>query len=157
MNTTAFDLAQRWIGVSEVVGPNSNPFVLGMLQLDSSWITNDETPWCSAFVNFIAWQLRLPRSKSLAAHSWLTIGQTIELADAVPGFDVVVLSRGTQLYAGHVGFFAGKQNDVISLLAGNQGNVVSIATFPVSRVIGVRRLLQETPAPVVTINHGSPV
>ena len=34
---TAFDLAQRFVGVKEVDGPTSNPQVLAMLNLDEDW------------------------------------------------------------------------------------------------------------------------
>lgn len=146
---TAFDLAQRFIGVREAAGVASNPLVLAMLRLDDASVAGDDTPWCSAFCNFVCWLLRLPRSKSLSARSWLTVGYAIALADARPGFDIVVLQRGEGrqpgpevLHApGHVGFFAGLDGDDVLLAAGNQGDAVSVARFPTSRVIGVRRLL----------------
>ena len=148
---TAFWLAQRWVGVKEVLGKKSNPFVLGMLQLDSSWVVDDETAWCSAFVNFICWQLRLPRSKSLAARSWLTIGAGVSVLTSAQIGDVVILSRGalpqpdaTVLKAnGHVGFFAGWSLDMnqVLVLAGNQGNMVSVDSFDKARILGIRRLI----------------
>ena len=64
----------------------------------------------------------------------------IELRAAAPGFDVVILKRGTNPVQGHVGFFAGLQGDRVHLLGGNQGDTVSISSFPVSDVLGVRRL-----------------
>jgi uncharacterized protein (TIGR02594 family) len=148
---TAFDLASRFIGLKEVAGPVSNPAILAMLQLDAKWPPDDETAWCSAFVNYICWLLRLPRSKSLAARSWLGVGRDIPLAQAEPGFDIVVLSRGggTQPDAtvidapGHVGFVAGFNVTFgwIEVLAGNQGDAVSVARFPLTRLLSVRRLL----------------
>lgn len=152
MNVTAFDLAQRWIGLREVSGAAANPFILGMLRLDEKFPTDDDVPWCSAFVNFIAWQLRLPRSKSLRARSWLQVGRPIQLADARPDFDVVVLKRGADpqpssaaiAAPGHVGFFAGIDGDAVLVLAGNQGNAVTIDRFPAARVLGVRRLASYT-------------
>ena len=69
MNITAFELAQRFVGVKEIPGSESNPMVLSMLRLDQAWPEGDEVPWCSAFVNYIAWLLRLPRSKALNARS----------------------------------------------------------------------------------------
>ena len=35
MNCTAFDIAQRFVGLKEVAGPTSNPHVLAMLQIRS--------------------------------------------------------------------------------------------------------------------------
>lgn len=147
---TAFDLAQRFVGVKDVPGSGSNPQVLTLLRLDESWPANDDVPWCSAFVNYICWLLRLPRSKSLAARSWLGVGQAIRLEDAEVGFDVVIFSRGGPgqpgpqvLNApGHVGFFAGGVSmGYVQVLGGNQGDQVCVARFPTDNVLGVRRLL----------------
>lgn len=150
LNVTPFDIAQRFVGIRETAGTASNPLVLAMLRLDQSWPTEDAVPWCSAFLNFVCWLLRVPRSKSLAARSWLTVGRSVPLAEAKPGFDVVVLQRGagkqpgpTVIQApGHVGFYAGLSEDgkSVLLLGGNQGDAVSVAQFPVGRVLGVRRI-----------------
>jgi uncharacterized protein (TIGR02594 family) len=146
MNVTAYDLAERFVGMSEVPGSQSNPAILAMLKLDQNWPTDDETPWCSAFTNWIAWLLRLPRSKSLRARSWLGVGQPIPLANARPAFDVVILNRGGPQdpdvidAPGHVGFFAGLDASRVYLLGGNQADRVSVAAFHVSSVLGVRRL-----------------
>jgi len=146
---TPFDLAQRLVGVKETQGAASNPMVLAMLQLDAGTaVTDDATPWCSAFVNYIAWLMRLPRSKSLAARSWLVVGRSVALADAEPGYDIVVLQRGSGRQPGpdvlqapgHVGFFAGLEGDRVLVLGGNQGDAVSVARFPAGTVLGVRRL-----------------
>ena len=73
------------------------------------------------------------------ARSWLEIGTSIHILEAQVGFDVVILSRGAAP-SGHVGFFAGWDKGQIRVLGGNQGNRVSIATFPKERILGVRRL-----------------
>jgi uncharacterized protein (TIGR02594 family) len=161
MNITAFDLAQRFAGTAEVSGTLSNPQVLAMLKLDQKWPEGDDVPWCSAFVNYIAWLLRLPRSKSLAARSWLGIGSSVSIGQARVGFDVVVLKRGSGEQpgpevlnaVGHVGFFAGYESGPVTfgprpagrvlLLAGNQDDAVSVDSFPEANILGVRRLLDE--------------
>ena len=148
---TALSIARRFIGMEEVPGVASNPAILAMLRLDNKWPAGDEVAWCSAFVSYIAWLLDLPRSKSLAARSWLPIGWSIDIAGAEPGFDVVVLKRGggnqpgpevTIGAPGHVGFFAGRRVDDkrVLVLAGNQGDSVSIESFPLAQVLGIRRL-----------------
>lgn len=148
MEITAFDLAQRFVGIAEAPGLASSPQVLAMLRLDAAWPEGDHVPWCSAFVNYVAWLLRLPRSKSLAARSWLRIGRAVAIGDAVAAFDIVVLRRsaGKQPGAdvldapGHVGFFAGLENDRVLLLGGNQHDGVTVERFPSRLVLGVRRL-----------------
>ncbi len=143
MKITAYDLAQRFVGVREAAGAASNATILAMLQLDDHSVVNDETPWCSAFANFICWLLRLPRSKSLAARSWLNVGRPVSLHDARTGFDVVVLSRGNNAALGHVGFYAGTYDGDVMVLGGNQGDSVSIARYPADRVVSVQRLWED--------------
>lgn len=148
MDVTPFTVAQRFLGIRETAGATSTPLVLAMLKLDTAWVEDDNTAWCSAFVNFCCFVLGLPRSKSLAARSWLLVGQPIAVTDARVGYDVVVLSRGsgtqpgpeTITAPGHVGFYAGQDATMVQLLAGNQGDAVSIASFPKARILGIRRL-----------------
>jgi uncharacterized protein (TIGR02594 family) len=146
---TPFTLAQRFTGLAETPGAVHNPAILGMLQLVDRSVHDDETPWCSAFVNYVAWLLDAPRSKSLAARSWLRVGAPVALNQARPGYDVVVLSRGANAPGadvlaapGHVGFFAGYSppTQMVRVLGGNQSDQVCSELFPVSRVLGVRRL-----------------
>lgn len=150
---SAYELAQRYVGVQEVPGEVSNPLILAMLKLDADWPQDDEVPWCSAFVNWVCWNFRLPRSKSLRARSWLKVGVPIpDLREAEPGFDIVVLARGGGNQPGpdvidapgHVGFFAGVERGTaptrLLLLGGNQGNEVSLASYSVDRILGARRL-----------------
>jgi uncharacterized protein (TIGR02594 family) len=145
MNITLHDIASRFVGVKEVPGPLSNPAVLAMLRLDADWPQDDEVDWCSAALNYWAWLIRLPRSKSLMARSWLSVGKPIPLVAARPEFDVVVLWRGgISSPFGHAGVFDELPGDgTVRLLAGNQGKQVSIAPFPTERILGVRRLLEE--------------
>ena len=145
---SAYELAQRFVGIKEVDGSTSNPQILAMLRLNDTWPDDDAVPWCSAFTNYVAWLLRLPRSKSLRARSWLLIGEVIDLQDAEPGFDIVVFKRGSGSQPGpsvidapgHVGFYAGVDGTKILVLGGNQGNSVSLSPYPKSRLLGVRRL-----------------
>lgn len=148
MTTTLFEVAQRFVGIKETAGATSTPLVLAMLRLDASWVEDDQTAWCSAFVNFICFVLGAARSRSLAARSWLLVGTSIPLTDAKVGNDVVVLMRGTGKQPGadviaapgHVGFYAGQDAANVYLLAGNQGDSVNIAGFPKARILGIRRI-----------------
>ena len=148
LEISAYELAQRFVGIKEVDGKTSNPQILTMLRLDDQWPDDDAVPWCSAFTNYITWMLRLPRSKSLRARSWLLVGEVIDLQAAEPGFDVIILKRGSGKQPGpdvidapgHVAFYAGTDGTKILALGGNQGNSVSIAGYPKTRLLGVRRL-----------------
>jgi uncharacterized protein (TIGR02594 family) len=146
---TPFAVGARFLGLAEQPGAAQSPAIVAMLQLTDRSVHDDETPWCSAFVNYVAWLLGLPRSNSLAARSWLNVGTAVPLTAARQGYDVVILSRGErpapawELHApGHVAFFAAWRpgQRQVELLGGNQGDRVSLATFDDARVLGVRRL-----------------
>ena len=117
IEVSAYEIAQRFVGIKEVPGVTANPQILAMLRLDDPAQVDDSVAWCSAFTNYVAWLLNLPRSHSLAARSWLNVGEVIELEAAEPGFDVVIFKRRSRKHKkrgpkkiflpGHVGFFAG--------------------------------------------------
>jgi uncharacterized protein (TIGR02594 family) len=148
LKATPLSIARRFLGMQEVAGSVNNPAIVAMLQLDAKWADKDAIPWCSAFVNAVAWLLDVPRSKSLAARSWLNVGTPVELDKAEPGFDVVILKRGTGDQPGpdvldapgHVGFFVDRLADKVVILGGNQGDEVSIEQFAAKNILGIRRL-----------------
>lgn len=154
MNITAYELAQRYVGIRELGEPGKDhPLIQWWLSLCAGFGVEspDQTPWCSAFVNGICWELRLPRSKSAMARSWLGVGVPVAVFDPVRqsvGFDVVILKRGAGDQAGpevrdapgHVGFFGGIVGGNVNVLGGNQGNAVSLQQFDVGKILGIRRL-----------------
>lgn len=152
---TLHDLASRFLDqIQEMPGGRHHPFIqwahsLAGMPLD----TPDEVPWCSSFANTMAWLLQLPRSKSAAARSWLTVGEPIDIAAAVVGDDVVILKRGTGVQpgpevtsgaSGHVGVFSGYGNGGVWLVGGNQRNSVTRQWFPMEQILGIRRLNKES-------------
>lgn len=148
---TAFEMGQRFVGeVQELPGAQQNPLIQWWHMLCALGTDQpDETAWCSSFCNGVCWLLRLPRSKSAAARSWLTVGRAVTIDTARTGYDVVVLQRGEGAQPGpeviqapgHVGFFAGADATSVFILGGNQSNAVTVAAFPRARVLGVRRLV----------------
>lgn len=145
MQVTLFSHAQRFVGIREL-GAKDHPLISWWLSLCGfSTDTPDETPWCSAFLNGMAWDLRLPRSKSALARSWLNVGHGIPLAEAKAAYDVVIFWRGDPTATtGHVGLYAGRdpQGEIL-VLGGNQADSVSIAAYPDERLLGVRRIVEE--------------
>lgn len=149
MIANGYELAQRFVGLAEIHGPQHNGFIQWCFSLCSlSPETPDETPWCSAFCNGIAWMMRLPRSKSAAARSWLNVGIPVDLATARPGNVILILKRGAGAQPGpeviaapgHVTWFAGVEGGRVLGLGGNQGDQVSVAGFPIDRILGLRAL-----------------
>lgn len=144
-----FTRAQRFVGLKELSGPAQHPLIQWWFSLCGMGNDQpDEVPWCSAFINGMAWDCRLPRSKSAAARSWLGVGQGLLLTQAIAG-DVVILTRGNGPQPGadvfqapgHVGLFAGRDGANVLVLGGNQNDSVNVQAFNASRVLGVRRLV----------------
>lgn len=149
MSAELFARAQRFVGLKELPGPDQHPLIQWWFSLCGMGNNQpDEVPWCSAFINGMAWDCRLPRSKSASARSWLGVGRSVLLENAKPG-DVVILSRGSGQQPGpevlkapgHVGLFAGWETGVVLVLGGNQQDSVSVQAFPLSRLLGIRRLV----------------
>ena len=145
-NWTALDCARQYLGMREVPGHKANPAILAMLQLDMKWPEDDATPWCSGFVNWVAFNMGLERTKSLRARSWLFIGEDTQPEDA-NGNTVVILSRGRWAPGpevleapGHVGFVADVTGERVLVLGGNQSDKVSERWYPRHRVLGFRKL-----------------
>jgi uncharacterized protein (TIGR02594 family) len=95
---------------------------------------NDETPWCSAFVNFCVEQAGFAGTDSASARSWLNWGRKTDTP--VTGC-IAVFERGAPP-SGHVAFYVSQSADQIKVLGGNQGNKVSFAHFPKFRLLGYR-------------------
>lgn len=98
-------------------------------------------PWCAAWANAVLADAGIGGTDSLMARSFLAWGHPVSGVPKVG--DVVVLRRGRNKYAGHVGFFYGFVDDAtgikkIAVLGGNQGKSVSISYYPISRVIAYR-------------------
>lgn len=148
MNVDLYFIAERYIGTDEVEGKLANPVIMAMLTKDNAWPDDDSVPWCSGAMNWWAWHLRLPRSKSLRARSWLQVGRSVDIYNAKVGYDVVILKRGggdqpgpeVINAPGHVGLFAGLEGDRVLILGGNQSDQVNVSGYPARRILGVRRL-----------------
>ncbi len=134
---TWFAIAMREMetGVDEVAGPEHNPRIVEYHQSTSLKATDDETPWCSSFVNWCMEQAGEEKTNSAMARSWLKWGE--ELAKPRKGC-VAVFSRGNIPTAGHVGFYVDEINGRILLLGGNQSNQININSYPKSSLLGYR-------------------
>ena len=127
--------AVRELGVREHPREAGNPRILEYHRTTTLRATDDEVPWCSAFVNWCLRQAGVPGTSSAAARSWITWGQ--RLVNPRRGC-VTVLRRGTNPAQGHVGFFLQSRGAVVDLLGGNQGNQVRVQTYSMTQVLGFR-------------------
>ncbi len=122
-------------GVQEIKGAEDNPRIVEYHKATSLKAGNDETAWCSAFVNWCMLTAGIARTDKANARSWLDWG--VPLTEPQEGC-VVVFKRGSEAWQGHVGFFVGFQGDQVLCLGGNQGNEINISGYSKSRVLGYR-------------------
>lgn len=132
--------ASQYIGLQEIKGAEDNPMIVQMFEdIGHGWVKDDETAWCSCFVNWVAMQVGCVYSNRLDARSWLDTGTNNNYPK--PG-DIVVLWRENKTsWKGHVGIFIGfTKAGNISILGGNQRNEVNITEYPSNRLLGFREL-----------------
>lgn len=130
-----FDIAMKELDVAEVAGPGDNPRIVDYLRstnLGGDMASNDETAWCSAFVNFCVEQAGFAGTDSAGARSWLKWGRKTDTP--VTGC-IVIFERGAPP-SGHVAFYVSESADQVKVLGGNQGNKVCFAQYPKTRVLG---------------------
>lgn len=138
----AYEAALKELGIKEVEGPEDNPRVVKYLEAvfddnDEKGI-HDETPWCSAFVNWCVQSVGGKGSRSAAARSWLQWGK--EPLKPQVG-DIVIFRRGKSKWQGHVGFLAEDFDAFpffVKVLGGNQSNSVCFAMYRKSLILGFR-------------------
>ena len=75
-------IAEKEKGVIEIPGTQNAPRVLEYLKtvtnIGPTWTSKDETPWCSAFVNWCVEKAGFSGTKSALSTSWLKWGQAVE-------------------------------------------------------------------------------
>lgn len=159
---TPLSISARYLGVHELPGGKHHPQIVAWLQRVAPWATADEVAWCSAFAYHAPFELSLVPAKpaavkcpttgamvgAAAARWWLSQGIPVEIDGAHAGADLVIFKRGTgtqpgpEVYSapGHVAYYLERQGEFVRVLGGNQGNEVSIARYPISNILGIRRL-----------------
>jgi uncharacterized protein (TIGR02594 family) len=135
-------IATQELGQKEISGDLHNQNIIDYAkESDFGWVNDDETPWCSIFVNWVAQKCGLKSSRQANARSWLLVGQKVD-HEPEPRDVVIFWRESPQSWKGHVGFFFGYSQDTsrVYCLGGNQGNQVSISAYDVNTVLGFRRL-----------------
>lgn len=133
-------VARSKLGIEEIPGARANMDIVAMLQsttVPAAMAKTDATPWCAAFVNKVLKEAGIRTINSARAKDWLNWGAPPEGdQDWKPGVVVVMSRQG----GGHVGFLVDWDDDAetVTVLGGNQGNRVCIATFSMNNVIGYR-------------------
>ena len=95
---------------------------------------NDETPWCSSFVNWVMKKAGQGGTDSAMAISWKKYGKDVGKA-AYGAIAVIDWDGPGPGWKGHVGFIVGKKGNSLLILGGNQSNAVNIKTFGTSKIV----------------------
>ena len=116
-----FTIAKNELGVQEYPGTANNPRVVEYLNnttnISAALRSKDETPWCSAFVNWCMKQAGIEGTKSALARSWQGWGEHIN----EPYIGCIVVFRREVVF-GHVAFYLEETATHIKVLGGNQQN-----------------------------------
>lgn len=116
-----FTIAKNELGVQEYPGAANNPRVVEYLNtttnISATLRSKDETPWCSAFVNWCMKQSGIEGTRSALARSWQGWGEHIN--EPYIGC-IVVFQREVKF--GHVAFYLEETGTHIKVLGGNQQN-----------------------------------
>jgi uncharacterized protein (TIGR02594 family) len=130
------EYAEREIGTKEIAGEEDNKRIIEYHACTTLKATDDETAWCSSFVNWCMEMAGLKGTRSAAARSWLDWGKVLDTPEVGC---IVVLKRG-QPPSGHVCFYAGPDTDpaYIRCLGGNQSDMVKCSRYPVADILGLR-------------------
>lgn len=122
--------------IIELLGKTqNNPRIVWYHAFTTLKATDDETPWCSAFMCACAESNGFKSTRSAAAKSWISYG--VEGTGEVG--DIVIFKRDG---GHHVAFVNSKyqQGDKhIEVLGGNQSNSLRVSKYPADRLIAIRR------------------
>ncbi|MCZ6662021.1 MAG: TIGR02594 family protein [Actinobacteria bacterium] len=116
-------------------GTRHNPKILEYHAITTLRAHQDETAWCSSFVNWCITQADLRGTDRANARSWLSWG--VPLSQPKQGA-VAVFWRGKSNdgVPGHVGFYLEDSGSAVKLLGGNQGDRVSIKDQTMKKFLG---------------------
>ncbi|MDE5461333.1 TIGR02594 family protein [Bradyrhizobium sp. CSS354] len=162
MQSPWFSVAMHFKGLTEVHGSVDNPKIVEMFRISGHpEVKDDETPWCAAFVGVCLRLSGYRSSGSLGARSYQNFGE--DLKNAPQRGCIVVFTRGSpKASTGHVAFYDHDDGDHVIVLGGNQGDAVTMASFPKSRVLTYRLPTETAPLPtdttlpnILTIDAGS--
>lgn len=128
-------------GVKEISGAQHNPTIVGYSkEIGYGGIIDDETAWCSIFMNWCALKAGLQQSKKLNARSWLNIGDPVK--EPQLGDIVIFWRESKNSWKGHVAIYVShsESKHYIYCLGGNQSNKVCIRPYKTDQLLGFRRL-----------------
>lgn len=121
-----FTAAKSEIGVHEV-GDNGGPDVLRYSKL--SHCGGVGMPWCAMFTNAMLEFVGIPGTRSPLARSFEHSDHFVKLSAPALGCIVTFWRGSPNSGLGHVGFYNGEHNGLISVLGGNESDMVRTETL----------------------------
>jgi len=119
-------IALKEVGTQEIVGKKHDKRVLEYQSTTSGKYTDDETPWCGAFISWVMKQAKINHFIKIPerAKEWSKFGY--EVNEPTVG-TIAIKSR---VGGGHVCIVVGKStNGKLLCVGGNQNNKVSISSY----------------------------
>lgn len=131
------ELARQDLGVDEIAGPKSNPRIMAYYKAaNANWAKDDSVPWCGcAMAAWVAGAGYTVPAEAARARAWLDWGVPLEQPRKGA---VAVFRRGADERQGHVTLFVEDRGDRVLCLGGNQGDAVSITSYPKRDLLGYR-------------------
>lgn len=136
---TPIEIALGEYATEAILGERSNPRILEYFdEIGEEWVTNDDTAWCAAFLNWILMKAGKQQTHRLNARSFLTYGTHTDKPEVG---DIVVLWRiEPESIYGHCGLYVTQTTDKIYILGGNQSGEVCIKAYPKSQLLDYRKI-----------------
>ena len=93
----------------------------------------DQTAWCATFVGAVLKRSGNKYIKTASSQAYSGYGKEISIDNIKQGDIVVFFRKGRNSGLGHVGFATGNKTDAtIEVLGGNQGNTLSVRSYPIN-------------------------
>jgi uncharacterized protein (TIGR02594 family) len=127
------NIAEGEIGQKEKAGADDNQRIIEY-HATTGKSKDDETPWCSSFVNWVMKKAGQGGTNSAKAVTWAKWGQKVK-NPSYGAIAVIDWDGPGPRWKGHVGFVVGKQGAKILILGGNQRNAVNIRAYAESLII----------------------
>lgn len=133
------EIAKSQVGEKEIPGRKHNPDIVKYWKaVNNIKVSDDETPWCAAFVNWCLLEAGLPGTGKANARSFMKWGEPT--SNPQEG-DIVVYWRVKKNgWQGHVGFFSHFEKNLIVTLGGNQSNEVRFSRYSKDKLLGFRKV-----------------
>lgn len=133
--------AMELYGCQAIRGNSHNNEIVKMLRELDPKVADDDTPWCSAFLYRVVKDIGIDVNVTLAARSWLKVGTEVLIPKM--GDIAIFWRKDKNSWQGHAAIFIREGVSHITILGGNQNNMVQISLYSKIQLLGYRRFMDE--------------